>query len=260
MRTYEHRSNVTAPPRAGDRRTRADDHHRRPARAAGHSRGGRSQHPHHAQADRFQPGLPLTPALAERTYPAPAMSVRGDHHSRFEDRGRVLRVDVRPNPLTVVVKNAAGQPVQNLVFESDGNAVVRARRSAGARHGRGRTAAGAGQAVARAAGPVRPARPARHDGAAVAERHVRLAQSGGDAGRHRRAGASSSRRRGCRSICATRDRGVFLPGSRPPATTSPQNERNQQQAARQGAAAGRRDRSGPVRRVRVRRARSGERR
>jgi Alpha-L-arabinofuranosidase C-terminal domain len=32
-----------------------------------------------------------------------------------------LRVDVRPNPLTVVVTNAAGQPVQTLVFEPDGN-------------------------------------------------------------------------------------------------------------------------------------------
>src|SRR6266568_1882428 len=58
----------------------------------------------------FAGDFPFTPAMAERSYPAPATAKVG-----------TLRVDVRPNPLTVVVANAAGQPVQTLVFEPDGN-------------------------------------------------------------------------------------------------------------------------------------------
>ena len=48
-------------------------------------------------------------------------------------------------------------------------------------------------------------------------------------------------------------------GNRRPADQVPQNERNQQQSARQGTAPDRRDRAGPVRRVRLRRARSSDR-
>jgi alpha-glucosidase/alpha-D-xyloside xylohydrolase len=64
--------------------------------------------------------FPATPALTERAYPAPAMSLR-DITAPASAKVGTLRVEVRPNPLTVVVTNAAGQLVQTLVFEPDGN-------------------------------------------------------------------------------------------------------------------------------------------
>src|SRR6185295_17173520 len=68
----------------------------------------------------FAGDFPFTPALAERTYPAPALSLR-EITAPVTAKMGTLRVDVRPSPLTVVVTNAAGQPVQTLVFEPDGN-------------------------------------------------------------------------------------------------------------------------------------------
>src|SRR4029078_12309613 len=68
----------------------------------------------------FAGDFPFTPALTERSYPAPALSLREITTPLMAKIG-ALRVDVRPNPLTVVVTNAAGQPVQTLVFEPDGN-------------------------------------------------------------------------------------------------------------------------------------------
>jgi hypothetical protein len=68
----------------------------------------------------FAGDFPATPALAERSYPAPAVSLR-DLAAPAAVRVGTLRVEVRPDPLTVVVTNAAGQSVQTLVFEPDGN-------------------------------------------------------------------------------------------------------------------------------------------
>jgi len=68
----------------------------------------------------FAGDFPFTPAVTERSYPAPAVSLRDITAPATAEVG-TLRVDVRPNPLTVVVTNAAGQPVQTLVFEPDGN-------------------------------------------------------------------------------------------------------------------------------------------
>src|SRR6185295_6191814 len=64
----------------------------------------------------FGADFPFTPALTERAYPASAVSLR-NITAPATARVGTLRVDVRPNPLTVVVTNAAGQPVQTLVFE-----------------------------------------------------------------------------------------------------------------------------------------------
>jgi len=67
----------------------------------------------------FAGEFPFTPALAERPYPAPALSLR-EVTAPVTAKVGTLRVDVRANPLTLVVTNGAGQPVQTLVFESDG--------------------------------------------------------------------------------------------------------------------------------------------
>ena len=63
---------------------------------------------------------PYTPALAERNYPAPALSLTSIDKPVKKQVGSLL-VEVRPNPLTVVVNNAKGEKIQELVFENEGN-------------------------------------------------------------------------------------------------------------------------------------------
>ena len=60
-----------------------------------------------------------TPALAERGYAPPAISLRTISQP-VKRRVGALVVEVRPDPLTVRVSNQRGQPVQDLVFGPDG--------------------------------------------------------------------------------------------------------------------------------------------
>lgn len=64
--------------------------------------------------------FPFTPALADRRYPSPALSLRRVTKPVQKKVGS-LSVQVRPNPVTLVVTNAQGQLVQEVVFEKDGN-------------------------------------------------------------------------------------------------------------------------------------------
>lgn len=68
----------------------------------------------------FTDDLPFNPALAERPYPAPAITVRELPKGIRANVGP-FRVEVRPNPLTVSVADTAGRLVQQLVFETDGS-------------------------------------------------------------------------------------------------------------------------------------------
>jgi alpha-glucosidase/alpha-D-xyloside xylohydrolase len=63
--------------------------------------------------------LPFSPAVADRTYPEPAISLTA---LRNPVRRRVgqLDVEVRPDPLVVAVTTPDGKPVQRLTFEPDG--------------------------------------------------------------------------------------------------------------------------------------------
>jgi alpha-glucosidase/alpha-D-xyloside xylohydrolase len=67
----------------------------------------------------FTPDFPESPGVAERTYPAPALTLREMTKPVRRNVGR-LTVDVRPKPLTIVVTNAAGQLVQEIAFDDDG--------------------------------------------------------------------------------------------------------------------------------------------
>jgi len=60
-----------------------------------------------------------TPALVDRRYPAPTLSIRSLTRPVQAKVGN-MRVDVRAAPLTVSVTNASGQIVQRVVFENDG--------------------------------------------------------------------------------------------------------------------------------------------
>jgi alpha-glucosidase/alpha-D-xyloside xylohydrolase len=68
----------------------------------------------------FKPDFPFTPALAEREYAAASISLREISQAVNAQVGK-LNVEVRPNPLTVVVTAADGKPVQEIVFQDDGN-------------------------------------------------------------------------------------------------------------------------------------------
>ena len=62
----------------------------------------------------------VSPALADRAYPAPALSLRAIA-KRITARVGSLTVEVRPGPLTVVVTGPRARRVQRLVFEPDGS-------------------------------------------------------------------------------------------------------------------------------------------
>jgi alpha-glucosidase/alpha-D-xyloside xylohydrolase len=68
----------------------------------------------------FAADFPVNPAIAPRTYPAPALRLR-EITKPVQAKVGTLTVDIRPNPLTLSVSNSAGQPVQEIVFESDGS-------------------------------------------------------------------------------------------------------------------------------------------
>ncbi len=68
----------------------------------------------------FKENYPYTPAVVERTYPAPAISLREISKSVKKKVGN-LNVEVLSSPLTVVVTNVKGEAVQKLVFKGDGN-------------------------------------------------------------------------------------------------------------------------------------------
>lgn len=69
---------------------------------------------------RYKEDFPYTPALAERNYPLPAISLLALNTTVNKQVGN-LQVEVRSNPLTVMVKNTKGKLVQNIIFHNDGN-------------------------------------------------------------------------------------------------------------------------------------------
>jgi len=68
----------------------------------------------------FNSDFPYTPAVADNKYSAPAISLR---YADKAVRKRVgnLTVEVKPNPLTLIITNSNGQIIQHIVFENNGN-------------------------------------------------------------------------------------------------------------------------------------------
>jgi alpha-glucosidase/alpha-D-xyloside xylohydrolase len=67
----------------------------------------------------FAEDFAFTPAVAERKYAAPVISLR-ELKAIVKKKVGNLQVEVRPSPLTVVVSNSKGQAIQQLVFQDDG--------------------------------------------------------------------------------------------------------------------------------------------
>jgi len=68
----------------------------------------------------FKDNFPFNPGVAERSYPSPVISLREGSKVVNKQVGKLL-VEVRFNPLMVLVKNAKGEKVQEIIFEQDGN-------------------------------------------------------------------------------------------------------------------------------------------
>lgn len=67
----------------------------------------------------FQDDFPVNPAIDDRAYAQPVISIREISGEITEQVGN-LKVAIRPNPLTISITNAEGQPVQELTFDSEG--------------------------------------------------------------------------------------------------------------------------------------------
>jgi alpha-glucosidase/alpha-D-xyloside xylohydrolase len=67
----------------------------------------------------FEPDFMFTPALAERKYAAPVISLRQVDRAVKAKVGGV-NVEVLPRPLTVAVTGADGRPIQAVTFHDDG--------------------------------------------------------------------------------------------------------------------------------------------
>lgn len=68
----------------------------------------------------FKDEFPYTPALAERKYSAPVISLRRLDKAVKKKIGS-LTVEVKPGPLTLIITNSKGQNIQHVVFENDGH-------------------------------------------------------------------------------------------------------------------------------------------
>ena len=67
----------------------------------------------------FTDDFPYTPALAEREYSLPEISLRSLSKPVTKKVGKIT-VEVRPDPLTLIITNSKGQNIQRIVFENDG--------------------------------------------------------------------------------------------------------------------------------------------
>tara|TARA_R110002167_G_scaffold158880_10_gene354271 strand:- start:19938 stop:22292 length:2355 start_codon:yes stop_codon:yes gene_type:complete len=68
----------------------------------------------------FENDFPLTPALNQREYPEPLISLREIKGPVMAKLGN-LQVKVHPDPLTVTVTNSLDELVQEITFQEDGN-------------------------------------------------------------------------------------------------------------------------------------------
>lgn len=67
----------------------------------------------------FKEDVPFSPALNNLKYPAPAISIRSINKIIKKTVGEFL-LEVSPKPLTIIVTNKQGQPVQHIIFNEDG--------------------------------------------------------------------------------------------------------------------------------------------
>jgi alpha-glucosidase/alpha-D-xyloside xylohydrolase len=67
----------------------------------------------------FENNFPYTPAVVERNYPAPVISLR-EISKPIKKKAGNFNVEVRPAPLSVIITNNKNEKIQDLVFRDDG--------------------------------------------------------------------------------------------------------------------------------------------
>lgn len=72
----------------------------------------------------FKNDFPVNPAVSEKNYPTPLISLREINKSIKKKVGK-LEVEVQAYPVKIIITNGNGQPVQELTFLSDGNVSFR---------------------------------------------------------------------------------------------------------------------------------------
>src|SRR5262245_46797215 len=68
----------------------------------------------------FQAAFPFSPALSDHEYAAATVSLREIAQGTRAKVGN-LNVEVSPNPLTIIARDAGGRLIQKIVFHEDGN-------------------------------------------------------------------------------------------------------------------------------------------
>ena len=68
----------------------------------------------------FKQDFPFTPALAERNYPSPVISLTAIDKTITRQAGSFM-VQIKNSPLTITVSNKRRQAVQQFIFKEDGN-------------------------------------------------------------------------------------------------------------------------------------------
>lgn len=67
----------------------------------------------------YKEDFPYTPALEERKYPAPVLSLRSVTNVVKKQVGN-LKVEVRPDPLSIIISNAKNELIQQIILQNDG--------------------------------------------------------------------------------------------------------------------------------------------
>ena len=180
----------------------------------------------------FAPAFPVNPAVVDRAYGAPAISLREVTRPVRKTIG-ALTVEVRPDPLALRVTNRTGALVQEIVFERDGTLSFRL-------DDRPVLGLGEGGPLPDKATPWRE-QPVQFDRRGRLDTMQPRWQADMYGSRNPVAmllgtggWACSSRRRGGRSICAAPTGVASSRGRRVTPNACRQNERNQQQALAKG--------------------------
>ena len=179
----------------------------------------------------FKDAYPSTPAVADRTYPAPVISLK-QLTAPVKRRVGSLNVEVRGEPLTLIVTDQQGATIQQLVFDPDGNLSFKV----------------GGPVLGMGEGGPRPARgtpwrqqPVQFDRRMAFDSMVPRWQSDMYGSRNPVSMLWGTEGWGIylptpwtHVDLRNSDRGVFLPYKYTAADATPQNERNQQQVASKG--------------------------
>src|SRR5260221_9037594 len=72
----------------------------------------------------YKKDFPFTPALVERNYGSASLSLKSISKPVKKQVG-AMTIEIKPSPLSIIVLNNKGQPVQEISFSKEGNLLFR---------------------------------------------------------------------------------------------------------------------------------------